>query len=210
MGAVGLSPFLLLYQISDMHDLLQQYSDHPWVILAILFFVPFASEELALITGAGLAASGVISPEICLSVILSGIIISDWALYFLGHVAGRISIIRRKIGENRIEHGRQILRRGTLTAAVIARLLPWLLFPVIVASGFLRTGFAAFAIVNACIATIYATAIFLAAFRFNLAAFDVLDGWGWIAIALAMVIILMLGRFAAKRCAAAFKLDNGS
>ena len=193
-----------------MHDLLQQYSNHPLVLLAILFAIPFASEELALLTGAGLAASDVISPEICLGVIIFGIIVSDWALYLLGHAAGRISIIRRRIGEDRIKRGRQILRRGTLTAAVIARLLPWLLLPVFVTSGFLRTGFVSFAIVNGCVATVYATAVFLLAFRFNLAAFDVLDQWAWIAIALAMVAVLILGRFAAKKYAGAFPSDEGS
>ena len=163
-----------------------------------------------MLTGAGLAASDVISPELCLGVIIFGIIVSDWALYLLGHAAGRISIIRRRIGEDRIKRGRQILRRGTLTAAVIARLLPWLLLPVFVTSGFLRTGFVSFAIVNGCVATVYATAVFLLAFRFNLAAFDVLDQWAWIAIALAMVAVLILGRFAAKKYAGAFPSDEGS
>ena len=159
--------------------------DHPELQLVLLFITPFALEEAAILSSAALAAGGELNGLIAFLAVYSGIVVSDWALYAAGWGAGRSQRLRSWLGEDTISRGQRILDRGALGAAMAARLVPWLLFPIFVASGFLRVGFARFALVNAGVAFAYTAIAFLGLYVFNVALFDLFERWGWLAALLA-------------------------
>ena len=182
-----------------LEQLLDQYLGNPYVLAALLFLAPFVLEEAAILTGAALAAAGELPTAIALAAVAIGMVVSDWLLYALGAVAGRSRRMRRWIGEDSIARGQRLLERGAVPAALLARLIPWLLFPIFVASGFLGVGFRRFALVNAGIAVVYIAVLFFGVYGLNLVIFDLLEGWGWAVVALLLACVVALSRWAARR-----------
>lgn len=180
-----------------MTDLVAHYSSQPSVLLAILFLAPFVLEEAAILAAAGMATAGLLPPITAFLVLLLGIVVSDWFLFGLGHLATRIGRIRGWIGGRRLTRGRELLGRGTLAAAVTARLVPWLLPPIFVASGLFGVRFSTFALANGVVACIYTTGFFVLAYEFNAIAMERFGQWGWVGIA--GLAVALLGRSFVRR-----------
>ncbi len=183
----------------DLELLLQTYAQQPAILLLLLFLAPFVLEEAAIVAGAALAAAGQLPAAAVVAALFAGMVISDWMLYALGAGAGQSSRVRGWVGAGNIEYGRRLLSRGMLPAAVSARLVPWLLLPVFVASGFVQVGFGRFAAINAGIALVYTNVLFWGIYGFNLVLFDTLAQWGWVAVAALAAAILLATRAVAKR-----------
>lgn len=162
--------------------------DSPWLQALVLFAIPFVLEEGALLAGAMLAAAGSLPPAAAFGAVCLGIIVSDWALYGLGRAVALWPWLRRRIGEKAIRRGQDLLRSNFFSAMLGARLIPWLLFPIFVASGFLAVGFLRFLLVNAGIAIVYASTLFLALFYLDRLLFDLIREWSWV-----VVLALILG-----------------
>lgn len=182
-----------------MEALIEQYLGNPVVLALLLFLAPFVLEEAAILTGAGLAASGEMPTWLALAAISTGMIVSDWSLYALGALAGRSRRIRGWIDGDGLARGRALLDRGAWPAGLLARLIPWLLFPIFVASGFLGVGFRRFALVNGLIAAVYILALFFGVFGLNLVLFEWLGNWAWAVLALLLVLVIVASRWAARR-----------
>lgn len=179
--------------------LIEQHLGNPLVLAALLFVATFVLEEAAILLGAGLAASGEMTSGLALASLGAGMVISDWCLYGVGALAGRNRRIAGWVSRDRLDQGRHLLRRSTLAAALLARLVPWLLFPIFVASGFLRVGFRRFALVNSAIALVYVPVVFYGAFGLYAVLMDWLGDWAWLAGAAVLLAILWGGRRAARR-----------
>lgn len=182
-----------------MEALIEQYLGNPLVLALLLFLAPFVLEEAAILTGAGLAASGEMPTWLALTAISTGMVVSDWTLYALGALAGRSRRIRGWIDGDALARGRRLLDRGAWPAGLLARLIPWLLFPIFVASGFLGVGFRRFALVNGLIAAVYILALFFGVFGLNLMLFEWLGNWAWAVLALLLVLVVVASRWAARR-----------
>lgn len=176
-----------------------EFLGHPTVLAGLLFFAPFVLEEAAILSGAGLSAAEELSASAALIALYLGTVVSDWLLYALGAVAGRSARLRAWIGPNYIERGRNILRRGAVEAGLMARLVPWLLFPVFVASGFLKVGFLRFVSVNSVIALVYVNVLFWSLYGLDLVLFDMFERWGWAIVVVVTVLILAVSRIAGRR-----------
>lgn len=185
--------------MTDFEAFLLEQANNPALALALLFFGPFVLEEAAVLAGAALAAAGALPPVVVLIVLYAGIVVSDWLLYLVGALAGRSRRVRGWIGHDTIDKGRRLLQRGALPAAISARLVPWLLLPIFVTSGFVRVDFLRFAAMNAAIAFIYVNVIFWGIFGFNLVLFEVFDGWGWLAVLALGLGLVMLSRRLMRR-----------
>lgn len=182
-----------------MEQLLADFAGNPVVQTILLFVGPFILEEAALVAGAALAAAGELPALVALAALFAGMVISDWALYAAGHLAGRFGRVRRFIGDRNLELGRKMLHENPLSAAVTARLVPWMLLPIFMASGFLHVGFARFAIANAIIALVYTNILFWALFALDLLVFELLDGWGWFVVAIVALAVILMSRHVANR-----------
>jgi membrane protein DedA with SNARE-associated domain len=189
-----------------LDQLFEQFLGNPVVLAVLLFVAPFVLEEAAILAGAALAAAGELPTAVAFAAVTVGMFVSDWLLYGLGAVAGRSRRIRGWIGEANLARGQGFLDRGVVPAALLARLVPWLLFPIFVASGFLNVGFRRFALVNAAIAAIYIVVLFFGVYGVNLVLFDLLQGWGWLGVIVLFAGIILLTRWAARR----YKLPEDS
>jgi membrane protein DedA with SNARE-associated domain len=169
----------------------EQVVGHPALQLTLLFLGPYLLEEAAILGATALAAAQELRPLSAFVAVYLGIVTSDWLLYGVGWGAGRSARLRAWVGEEAIGRGRRMLSRGAFPAGLTARLVPWLLFPIFVSSGFLGVGFQRFAAINAAIALVYTAILFLGLYLFNVALFDLFAGWGWLAVAVAGVLLLL-------------------
>jgi membrane protein DedA with SNARE-associated domain len=185
--------------VRDVENLFAENIGNPLVLVVLLVLATFVLEEAAILIAAGLAAAGELPASLALAALATGIIVSDWCLYGLGALAVRSERIERWVSPARIAHGRGLLQRSTFTAGLIARTIPWLLFPVFVASGFLGVGFLRFALINAAIALIYVLALFYGAFGLASAVIDWAGGWAWLFGAGLLLVILWGGRTFVRR-----------
>lgn len=182
-----------------MEALIAQNLGNPLFLAALLFLATFVLEEAAILLAAGLAATGEMTPGLALSSVGVGMMVSDWCLYGLGALAGRSRRIAGWIPPDQLAQGRRLLQRSTLAAALLARIVPWLLFPIFVASGFLRVGFRRFALINAAIALVYVPGVFYGAFGLYAVLIAWLGNWAWLAGAALLLAILWGGRAMARR-----------
>lgn len=182
-----------------MDALIEQHLGNPLMLAALLFVATFVLEEAAILIAAGLAASDEMTSGLALASLCAGMIVSDWCLYGLGAMARRNRRIAEWLSQERLDQGRNLLHRSTLAAALLARLVPWLLFPIFVASGFLGVGFRRFAIVNAAIALIYIPVVFYGAFGLYSVLMDWLGDWAWLAGAAVLLAVVWGGRAVARR-----------
>lgn len=185
--------------ISFWEDFLLAAVDDPFLQSVLLFLGTFVLEEAALMAGGALSAAQELPPFAALGALYAGMVVSDWMLYAAGFLAGSSPRVRRFVREENIRHGRALLARSHLLAALSARLVPWLLLPIFVASGFVRIGFFRFAAVNALIALIYTNVLFWTIYAFGTVLFDQLRAWGWLIVALATVAVSALSWHRARR-----------
>lgn len=182
-----------------MQTLIEQNLGNPLFLAALLFAATFVLEEAAILIAAGLAASDEMGTGLALASVGAGIVISDWSLYGLGALAVRNRRVAAWVSQTRVDQGRRLLHRSTLAAGLLARTIPWLLFPIFVASGFLRVGFRRFALINAAIALIYVLAVFYGAVGLYTVLLEWLGGWTWAVGAAVLLAILWAGRRVARR-----------
>ncbi|WP_304615774.1 DedA family protein [Paracoccus sp. (in: a-proteobacteria)] len=182
-----------------METLVEHYLGNPLLLAVILFGATFVLEEAAILMAAGLAAAGEMSPALALASVAAGMVVSDWCLYALGALAIRHRGIAAWVSEERLEQGRQLLHRSTFAAGLLARLVPWLLFPIFTASGFLRVGFRRFALINLGIALVYVMAVFYGAFGLYEILLARMGHWAWLVGAVLLLAILWAGRRITRR-----------
>ncbi|WP_410217500.1 DedA family protein [Paracoccus sp. (in: a-proteobacteria)] len=198
-----------LYQENYLEALIEQSLGSPLLLAALLFVATFVLEEAAILLAAGLAASGEMTSALALASVGTGMIVSDWCLYGLGALAARSRRIADWVSRDRLEQGRRLLHRSTFAAGLLARIIPWLLFPVFVASGFLRVGFRRFAMINAIIALVYVPAVFYGAFGLYAVLMEWLGDWAWMTGAVLLLAILWGGRAVARRYLSGTTISEG-
>lgn len=181
-----------------MELLIERHLDNPFILAGLLFLATFVLEEAAILLAAGLAAAGELGTAVAVAAVGSGVIVSDWLLYALGALAGRSRRIAGWISPGQLAQGRRMLSRSVLLAGLLARLIPWLLFPVFVASGFVRVGFGRFALSNGAIALVYVLGLFFGAFELYELLLARLGNWAWLCGAGLLLAMLWGGRRAAR------------
>lgn len=173
-----------------MDALIEQSLGNPMVLALLLFFATFVMEEVAIFVAAGLAASGEMTTGLALASLIGGMIISDWCLYGTGALMRRHRKIAQWVSPQKLAQGRLLLGRSMLVSGLLARIVPWLLAPVFMASGFLNVGFRRFALVNAMIAVVYIPLLFFGAFSLYGMLLERLGLWAWAVGGVAVAAIL--------------------
>ncbi len=127
---------------------------------------------------------------VVLLVVTAGMIVSDWALFWAGVRAAKSTRLKEWIGAASIAHGKKLLYRGVVSAVITARLVPWLLLPIMTASGFVGAKFRRFWPVNALCAVVFVNVLFWCIYGFNLVLFSAFDSWGWqLALGLGAIVL---------------------
>lgn len=196
--------------IETLHSALEASIGHPVLQATVLFLGTFVLEEAALMAGALLAAAGELRAWFAAAVLFAGIAISDWCLYALGVASTRWKVVRDRVDGPLLRRGSQMLSGNLAIALLTARLVPWLLFPILTSCGVFRVGFFRFAAINLIVAGIYTVVVFSALYWLDQLIFDYLSTWGWLVAALMVVaVVVVTRRRAARLCReAALEQEN--
>jgi len=150
-----------------MLELLNGYSAHVlYVLLFVLLLLcglgfPMA-EELVLLAGGVLVASGVLHPLIMLLVNFLGVVIGDVCLFAMGHgVRSRLSRAPRFTAwfAEKLERGRPFFARHGNTTVFLARFIPGLRAPAFLIAGTMQMSLWRFVLIDTLASLIFVPAL---------------------------------------------------
>lgn len=120
------------------------------LIMLIIIFFCFMSEDLTCISAGLLTAGGILDLQFAMAACFMGILLTDSSSYFLGRKAGRplISKIPFKwiIKESDVERVENLMSMHGMKIIFITRFLPGTRLPTYIAAGMLKTKFRYFVI----------------------------------------------------------------
>jgi len=168
-----------------------------------LFFLSFASEDLATITGGLLAVGGEMPFWLAFAAVFFGIWIGDVGVYAIARVAGPPILATKWFGRivsrSRIEASEAWFRERGWIAIVMCRFMPGVRVPVYASAGLLRTPLPFFVTLTGVAAFLWVGGSFLLLHLFGRAVvtwFEIqAEHWGvWIVAALALFLVFFLLR----------------
>ncbi|MCS6844988.1 MAG: glycosyltransferase [Caldilineales bacterium] len=174
---------------------------HLWSYLVLLLLVAVQG-ELAILAGAGAAASGVLDPRAVLLVATLGNTLADVAWYLLGYHSRPQRILNRLprlgITEEQWVRLQGFIRRDAVRLLVVAKATNWMTIPVLVAMGAARAPwrrwFPVVVLSNAAIAA----ALVLVGYYTTASLLQVRQGMGYVALG-AGVLLALFGVFYGRR-----------
>lgn len=178
-----------------------------WALpLAALFVATLVHEDVAILSGAYLAAHDGLPVALVMATLLIGVVAGDFAVYGLGALARRTAgasrwgWLRRRLDGETVAQAEAWLRRNLFMAVASCRVLPFALFPTYGACGWLRIPLRRFSVPVIVSAALYVPLVFMLFHLCGERLSRQLDVWGWaIAAALAALVLLVRRRFAARR-----------
>ncbi len=184
--------------ISGLPEGLDLTAMHPVLLVLLVAAATFISEDLTCIGAGLLVARGEISPGVGVAGCLTGIWIGDLGLWVIGSLfAGGIG---RRFGfarslEQRSHAVHDWFDRHGPKALLLARFIPGTRVPVYFTAGLLRLGFVRFALWTLLAVGIWSPLLVLLTAQFGeafIAPFEQFLGGGWIAVAVAAVVLYLL------------------
>jgi len=159
----------------------------PLVLLLGLAALTIFHEDIAIAAGAGIVTAGSMAPVSVALALVAGIIGGDMLIYGLGRLADDIPWIRRRTDSPLFRRCRETLERNLLSALLVCRVVPGLLFPTYLACGLTRVRFGRFAMITATTATLHVGILLIS--LTTLFAAQAVD-LRWAGIALVLVLVL--------------------
>ena len=158
-----------------------------------LFLAPFLHESIAFVGGAFLIDDGRMSPALCLTILLAGVIASDLGIYGLGALARRHPRIAALL-----PRGQQpgvILDRQLVWLIPVCRFVPGLLFTTFATCGLLGLSFRRFTIITVLTAAVYTPLMLYAVLRFGGTVATPGNILPWIGVLAALFAVMTLCRW---------------
>ena len=122
---------LELFYVADL--------DYSWLAKFLsLLFLPFAHEDLAIILGGYLVVNQLMPVGLVVVTIYLGMVVSDLALYAVGASARRMPWLSRLAVNNYVRSFGGTLQRNLLGLAALGRVVPGVVFVVMIACGWTR------------------------------------------------------------------------
>lgn len=174
----------------------------PWLIGIMLVIATFILEDAATVTGALLAADGVISPWGALAALYAGIVLGDFGLYGLGWAGARVGFVRRFLERKKVAKAGDWMGKRLVWTVIAARFVPGMRLPTYTACGLFGLSFARFAIAVVGIVGVWTAAAFWAVYVFGEVVIDQAGPWKWPLAALVLVLFIFgprLVQFALRR-----------
>jgi len=176
---------------------LLHFSNHDFSWMAQFFtlmILPLAHEDLAIILGAYLVVNKVMPVGIVVLCIYGGMVVSDFALYFVGAGARRVPWLTRWAVDDRVRNVAATLQRNLLGLLALCRVVPGVAFIGLIACGWMRVPLGRFAVASLIVSAFYLPLMLYLAVVFG----DALDdhvGWGaWPALVVVLAGIDLVRR----------------
>ncbi|MBI4275868.1 MAG: hypothetical protein HY659_14325 [Rhizobiales bacterium] len=148
------------------------------VKLASLWVLPFAHEDLAIVTGAYIIVHHMMPTSLVVLSIYGGIVASDFALYGLGAGARRLPWLSR-FADARVRRFGATLKRNIFGLVALCRFIPGVVFVAFIACGWMRVPFGRFTIASLVVSAAYLPLMLYLATAFGGAADDYLGFLAW-------------------------------
>lgn len=158
----------------------------------------FILEDAATLFAAMQVAAGVLSLKLALASLYAGIVLGDLGLYGLGRLSATHKWAKRMVPQHRQDIGRDWVKGKVIPLVFVSRFVPGLRLPTYTTLGFLRASLWQFALAAICATLVWTTGLFYISLRLGTLMAQYLGIWRWAGIAVFLVIIIIVGRLAAK------------
>ena len=164
----------------------------------IIIIGTFILEDAATLLAAMQVATGDIALSVALGALYAGIVLGDLGLYGLGVLANRHPWALRLIPKRRQDLGRGWVSTRVFPLVVVSRFIPGLRLPTYTTLGFLRAPLAQFAAAAILATLAWTSLLFYISLRLGVVLMHYLGIWRWAGLALFLVVIVIIGRFATR------------
>lgn len=172
-----------------------------WALpLLALFLGTIVHEDVAILSGAYLAAAGAVPASLALLALFAGVVAGDFAVYAIGAAArrgamrGRWAWLRRRMESAAAARAQTWIEQNAFIVVAACRILPMALFPTYAACGWMRVPFRRFALPVIVSAAVYVPVVFALCRVFGESLAQRLDQWGWLVAAALLAVGLLFRR----------------
>lgn len=158
----------------------------------------FVLEDAATLFAAMQVAAGGLSLPLALCSLYVGIVLGDLGLYGLGRLSATHKWAKKMVPQHRQDIGRDWVEGKVFALVFVSRFVPGLRLPTYTTLGFLRASLWQFTLAAICATLVWTTALFFVSLRLGLLIAHYLGIWRWVGIAVFFVVIIIVGRVAAK------------
>jgi len=159
---------------------------YPLLIPLAIIIGTFILEDVTTVLVGILAAEGGVGMVVAIFSLYAGIILGDFWLYGMGHMARKHPWAKRFVKHEKLEPFKTWLEDRLMFAIFTSRFVPGMRLPTYTATGFFAMPFKPFATAVVGATCIWTTAFFGVAYLFGAAAEEILGPWKWpVGIALA-------------------------
>lgn len=174
-----------------MLDLMLNYSDNPYWLIAVVVVSTFMLEDLAIIGAGLLAASGKMNPEVAFVAVLVGMTIGDTALYLLGRATHLWPWLAEKLDTPMIQAQVIPLQHTPWQQLMLIRCMPGLRTFGYIACGIAKVPLGKFTLANSISIFVWAAGIFMAALYLGRQYAENLEQWLWWLLPVVLVIFIL-------------------
>jgi len=170
-----------------------------WPLQAVIIIGgTFILEDAATLLAAMQVASGALSLELALGALYAGIVLGDVGLYGLGWLSGTHGWARRMVPAQRRDLGSEWVRQRVFPIVVVSRFVPGLRLPTYTTLGFLHAPLGQFTVAAIAATLVWTSMLFYISLRLGVLMMHYLGIWRWAGLAVFLVVIIGVGRFAAR------------
>jgi membrane protein DedA with SNARE-associated domain len=164
--------FIELFYVADL--------DYSWLAKFLsLLILPLAHEDLAILLGGYLVVNRLMPVGLVALAIYFGMVASDFALYGIGAGARRIPWLNRLAVNGRVTSFGDKLQRNLLGLAALSRVVPGVVFVVMIASGWTRVPLSRFTLASLITSALYLPLMLYLVVVFGDALDDRVGLWTW-------------------------------
>ena len=165
---------------------------------AVIIGGTFILEDAATLLAAMQVASGALSLELALCALYAGIVLGDVGLYGLGWLSAKHGWARRMMPPHRRDLGQEWVRQRVFPIVVVSRFVPGLRLPTYTTLGFLHAPILHFTVAAIAATLVWTSGLFFVSLRLGVLMMHYLGIWRWAGLAVFLILIIGVGRFAAR------------
>jgi len=169
-----------------------------WLQAMLIVLGTFVLEDAATVLAAMQAQSGAVPLPVALLALYAGIILGDLGLYGLGALSGQVPMVTRWVPPNRMRQGRAWLDGRVFKVVFISRFIPGARLPTYTACGFLHANLRKFALAAVVATLVWTSLLFSVSLKVGALLVEHLGVWRWAGAAGFALVIILVGRTAAR------------
>jgi membrane protein DedA with SNARE-associated domain len=175
---------------------------NPLLQAVLIVLATFVLEDAATVLAAMHAAAGGLSVPLALGALYAGIVLGDLGLYGLGRLSASVPAVARWVPAHHMREGRAWLEGRVFQVVFVSRFIPGARLPTYTACGFLRAGLRRFTLAAIVATLIWTSLLFGVSLQVGAVLMRYLGEWRWAGAVGFAVVVILLGRTAARMQAA--------